>query len=218
MKLTLPFSDVKHYINHLLASQFPLPTPLPPIPSNAYSHALDRLDYCFSHIQRKYYQVDGEPVFDALNGDHLCSYLWFLGNTLGNLHHCELAVALSHLNKRLHGLDLFYTVNMPDIFLLVHPVGSVFGAASYSNFFVGYQNCTIGADGSSYPVFGEGVICYSRTSILGSCSIGSNVVLAANTFILNTDVADNSLVTGAFPNNRFLRNSKSTRSRVFSPL
>jgi len=216
MIISLPRPDIEIYIDNLLRVHFPFPTPLPPIPKEAHTHALERLEYCFSHIHRKYYQADGQTVFDLLNADHLCSYLWFLANTLGSTHHSDLAVALSHLNKRLHAVDLFYSVKMPDIFLLVHPVGSVFGAASYSNYFVGYQNCTIGSDGSSYPVLGEGVICYSRTTILGSCTVGSNVVFAANTFILNTDVADDSLVTGSFPSNRFLPNTKPTLSRVFT--
>jgi serine O-acetyltransferase len=217
MRLSLPTADLAFYIRHLLLHNFPLPKPLPDIPISAHSHALDRLEFCFSHIRRKYYYDDLGPIFDPLNGDHLCSYLWFLANTLGEGDYDSLAVALSQLNKRLHGLDLFYSVRMPDIFLLVHPVGSVFGSAKYGNYFVGYQNCTVGADASAYPEFGTGVICYSGTSIIGACSVGSNVVFAANSFILNMDVAENSLVTGSYPHNRIRSNSVTTVKRIFTP-
>ena len=218
MHLLLPQAEIEFYLTHLLASNFPLPSPLPLIPAQAHASALARLEYCFSHIKRKYYCDEHGPVFDPLNADHLCAYLWFLSNTLAYQFSNErLAIALSHLNKRLHGVDLFYSVQLPDIFLLVHPVGSVFGAASYSNFFVAYQNCTIGADGTSYPRLAEGVVCFSRTSVIGSCDIGSNVVLAANAFLLNTNVPPSSVVTGAYPSNRLIPNRQSTIVRVFSP-
>jgi len=58
----------------------------------------------------------------------------------------------------MHGIDLFYSVPMPDVFMLVHPVGTVIGKANFSNYLVVYQNCTIGADTDVYPNFGEGIV------------------------------------------------------------
>jgi serine O-acetyltransferase len=104
---------------------------------------------------------------------------------------------------------------MPEIFLLVHPVGSVYGAASYGNYFVGYQNCTIGADGKEYPVLGEGVVCYSRTSIIGKCKVGNNVVMGANTFIINCEVDSDTLVLGSYPKNRFIRREECARLQFY---
>ena len=84
----------------------------------------------------------------------MCTYLWFLSNTIWNdTQDSTIPTALSYLNKVIHSVDLFYSVPMPDIFLLVHPVGSVFGSAKYSNYFVGYQNCTIGADKGAYQFY-----------------------------------------------------------------
>ena len=60
-------------------------------------------------------------------------------------------VRLSYLNKITH-LDLFYTVRMPEVFLLVHPVGSVIGRI-LQKFLAVYQNCTVVK--RKLPVFGE---------------------------------------------------------------
>lgn len=219
MKILLELNELECYIDKLLRQNFPFQDSVQPISSHHHNLALERLEHCFSRINRKYYQSEGSPLFNPLNGDHFGTYLWFLADTIFKSNSDDyIPILLSHLNKRLHGFDLFYSVSMPSIFLLVHPVGSVFGSASYSDYFVGYQNCTIGSDGVSYPSLQEGVICYSRTSILGDSSIGSNVVMAANSFVLNTSVPSNTIVTGGYPNNTFHRNLKTTSSRAFGAI
>ena len=219
LNLSISTSDLMHYINNLLSSNFPLPNKVYSIDRKCHDVALQRLEYCFQRINRKYYHDGNNPCFDPFNADHLCSYLWFLSNTIGYAFSDEMnAILLSHLNKRLHGVDLFYSVSMPDIFLLVHPVGSVFGSAKYSNYFVGYQNCTIGAEGSSYPFFEEGVICYSKTSVIGDCKVGENVVFGANSFVLNSIIPENTTVVGSYPNHRLLLNKLSVKDRIFSPI
>ena len=217
LNLSLSSTDLHNYTTNLLDSYFPVPRGIGAIPLKSFTLSLERLEHCFSHIKKKYYYSDGVSLFDHLNGDHMCTYLWFLSNTIWNdTQDSTIPTALSYLNKVIHSVDLFYSVPMPDIFLLVHPVGSVFGSAKYSNYFVGYQNCTIGADKGAYPVLSSGVICYSRSSIIGSCSIGSNVVLAANSFVLNTDVPDSCIVSGYYPTNKFSPNLTMTTDRVFN--
>ena len=180
------------------------------------SVALDRLEYCFSRIRRKYYSVDGRVAFDHLNSDHMAAYLYFLGNTIWRENgDTDMSTRLFYLNKVMNGVDLYYSVPMPDIFLLVHPVGTVIGAATYGDYLVVYQNCTVGADSGVYPTFGEGTVLYSRTSVLGASVIGDNVVFAANSFIVNADIPSDSLVVGQFPTHRILPNGTSVRERLF---
>ena len=104
---------------------------------------------------------------------------------------------------------------MPDIFMLVHPVGTVLGNANYENYFVAYQNCTVGAITDSYPVFETGTILYSGCTVLGSCRFGENVILGANSMLINTDIPSNSLVLGQYPCHKVVNNSKSVRERCF---
>ena len=45
----------------------------------------------------------------------------------------DLASKAYCLNKALHAIDVFYEVELPEIFFLEHPLGTVLGRAKYSN-------------------------------------------------------------------------------------
>jgi serine O-acetyltransferase len=218
MKLSISSDALSDYLKRLVRLHFPDRQCLDFSPSHI-SLALQRTEYCFSRIKRKYYCDSDVIVFDHLNADHMAAFLYFLGNSIWK---CSgetiLPVKLSYLNKILHGLDLFYSVGMPDVFLLVHPLGSVIGNAKYSDYLVVYQNCTVGAVDNHYPVFGEGVVLYSRSSVIGKCRVGNDVVFAANSAIVNTDVPSRTVVLGTYPNCRFKVNSLAVRVRCFDSL
>lgn len=96
--------------------------------------------------------------------------------------------------------DIYYEVEMPEYFFVEHPLGTVVGRAQIGNGLVLYQGCTIGGNGGSYPVIGENVFLFSNAKILGKSHIGNNVLVGANTYIKDTDIPDNSLVFGQYPN------------------
>lgn len=204
------------YVRRLMAMYIPdgyeVPYPL----ESLLVQALDRVEHCFSRIERKYYGCDGKVLFDHLNADHMAAFLYFFGNSVWQeTGDAGMPTRLFYLNKIMHGLDLFYSVRMPDVFLLVHPVGTVLGNAAYGDFFVVYQNCTVGAVTNVYPSFGTGTILYSRSSVIGDCGIGDNVVFAANSHIVNVNVPADSVVLGQYPNQRFSRNKMTVRQRCF---
>jgi serine O-acetyltransferase len=218
MRVSLSRDDLVSYLQRLDANY--LPDGLAPRHDlrPLVEAALERVEHCFSHIHRKYYRDGSTVTFDHLHGDHMAAFLYLLGNTVWTRTGDTLApTRWSYLNKILHGLDLFYMVAMPDIFLLVHPVGTVLGRARYADYLVVYQNCTVGADTDIYPTFSEGVILYSRCSVLGASRIGRNVVFAANTTIIDGAVADDTLVRGQFPDNTFSPNLRSVHDRCFRP-
>lgn len=203
---------VERMLDNYLPDGRALPYPVFPL----IEPTLERLEHCFSRIERKYYNADGVARFDHLNSDHMAMFLYMLANTSWRqTGDTELPTKLFYLNKILNGLDLYFSVALPDVFLLVHPVGTVIGNASYSDYLVVYQNCTVGADNGVYPTFGEGTILFSRSSVLGDVTVGANVVFAANSFVVNTAVPADSIVVGQFPQHRFLPNPRSVRNRVF---
>ncbi|MEO1122871.1 MAG: serine acetyltransferase [Cyanobacteria bacterium J06639_16] len=164
---------------------------------------MERIEKSFSKIQKKYYVKGGFSFFDHLNSDHFSAFLYFFSNTIWReVGDSALPERLFYLNKIMNGIDLYYPVEMPEVFLLVHPLGTVLGRACYGNYLAVYQNCTIGAVTDIYPRFGEGVILYSRSSVLGDCNIGNNVVFGANSLVIDCNVPDNSLVVGQYPNHR----------------
>lgn len=168
------------------------------------SKAYVRLFNCFKGINNKYYNLDGDIYFNHLHSDHYCSFLYLVSNSAYLEKANDLATKIFLLNKYLHGLDLYYSVKLPEVFILVHPLGSIVGNAEYSNRIVIYQNCTIGSvfkdDKYIYPKFGEGVVLYAKTTVIGECNIGNNVIFGANSFVIKGEIPDNSLVTGGTPN------------------
>jgi serine O-acetyltransferase len=216
MKISLPPTVLRDYVHRLVEHH--LPDGYEPSGSDActFALALERVEHCFSHIHRKYYAENGEPAFDHLNGDHMATLLYCYANSVWRESgDTELPTRLFYLNKILHGLDLFYSVAMPEIFLLVHPLGTVLGNARYEDYLVVYQNCTVGAVTDIYPRFGMGAILYSRSSVIGDCKFGDNVVVAANAFIVDHDVPANTLVVGQYPTLSLLPNERSVRERCF---
>ena len=96
--------------------------------------------------------------------------------------------------------DIYYETNLPDIFFLDHPVGSVMGRASYSNYFTFAQNCTVGGNHGIYPCFGEFVSLFANATVIGNSQIGNNVFISANTLVKDEVISDNTIVFGKSPN------------------
>lgn len=140
---------------------------------------------------------------DPLNGVMYTNYLYWLSHYAYLDGREELAAKVYGLNKMLHGVDLFYAIELPEIWSCEHPLGAVMGRAVYGNRFFFYQGCTVGGNRHngklSYPVIGDDVMMYSDSKVLGESRIGSNVTLAANTYIINETIPDNSIVFGQSP-------------------
>ena len=103
-------------------------------------------------------------------------FLFYLSNTISALgpQHRSLADRVSYLNKALNSVDLYHEVELPKIFFLDHPLGSVLGRARYSDFFSFSQNCTVANNNGVYPRLGENVSMMSGATVLGDCDIGSH--------------------------------------------
>lgn len=158
--------------------------------------AMDRLEYCFSHLAWPGWTLDGEARFNHLHSDHMCSYLWFLSNTCHVDHHRQdLPDKLFYLNKILHSFNCMYDTRLPDIFWLVHVVGTVLGKAEYMDYLVVLQGCTVGALGGEYPRLGRGVVLSANSAVIGRCTIGDNAVIGAGCRVIAQDVPAGSLVT-----------------------
>lgn len=214
--VSLASEQFGEYITRLLDTHFPDGQPVAEQVTTHIDAALERTRISFSNIHRKYYNDNGRVDFSHLNSDHMSAFLYLLGNTIhrdgGD---AAVATKLFYLNKVMNGLDLYFSVTLPDTFLLVHPVGSVIGNATYGDYLTIYQGCTVGADKGVYPTFGEGTILYSGVSVLGNTTVGDNVVFAANAFVINAEVPGNCVVTGTYPNHEVKPSSRSVIDRMF---
>ena len=163
----------------------------------AVEAALPRLEHCFSHVENKYFFDGHSAVFNHLHGDQYAMWLYFLANSLhragGDAGVCS---KLFLLNKSLFACDIFYEVALPDIFLLVHPLGTVLGRGTYSDYFVAYQRCGVGSNHDIYPTFGRYVTLRPGSAVLGNSTIGNNCQIAAEALVIDRDLPDNTLYIG----------------------
>lgn len=133
--------------------------------------------------------------FDYLHSTQYCTFLYYLANTVAHSGaDREVCTKLFLLNKALNGIDLFYEIEMPEVFFIGHSVGIVLAKASYGNYLVLYQNSTVGKNHGVAPVLGEGVVMYANTAIIGRCNVGNGSVLSQGTGVVNRDVPGDCLV------------------------
>ncbi len=166
---------------------------------------LERTEFCFSMINNKYFLNDGNVVFSHLHADQYAMFLYFAASTLyRNKADLDLCSKIFHLNRYLHGIDVFYEVNLPDIFLFVHPLGTVLGRGTYSNYFAVYQRCGVGSNHDVYPVLKEYVTLHPGSSVIGNCLVEENCTIAAGSLLLDKNLEKNSVYIGN-PKNYFVK-------------
>jgi len=152
-------------------------------------------------------------------------FLYWIANEAYKNQFINLAEKAFFLNKALHGVDAFYSIKLPDVFLFVHPIGTILGNASYSNYLVVYQNVTVGSDiNGIYPQFGQANVLYSKSSVIGSCVLGNNVGVGANAFYVgvganaflrNSQIPDNSIAVGLYPEVKIKENNIQNQKEFF---
>ena len=159
--------------------------------------ALERLEHCFSHIKNKYFFDDRDAVFDHLHGDQYAMWLYFLGNEhfrqQGSIQVCK---KLFLLNKALHGCDIFYEVDLPSIFLLVHPLGTVLGRGVYQDYFLAYQRCGIGSNHNVYPRLGSNLTLRPGSAVLGNSAVGNGCVISADSLVIDHELPEDTVYFG----------------------
>lgn len=154
--------------------------------------AFERLEYCFSKVSNGRYHNGEEAMYNHLYSDHNTVFYWFLSNTVwqktGN---DALASKLYYLNKVMHGFDCLFDTALPDIFLVFHGVGTMLGKATYNDYFVVLQGCTVGSNNGKYPVLGKGVSLTANSSVIGACTIGDLSTVSTGTLIFDRDIGNN---------------------------
>lgn len=202
MKLSIKSAELADMVARQIQTLFVLRRHERPLLDRAVSHALDRVEYCFGRTDDKYYRKDGEVYFNPFHSGQYCIFLYYLSHLIAKEEGPDLLLAdrVYYLNKALNGVDLYHAVEMPRVFMLDHPVGSVLGRAAYGEYFRFSQNCTVGNNHGIYPRFGANVTLMSGAKIVGACNVGDDVVIAANAYVKDADIPSHSLVFGTSPN------------------
>jgi serine O-acetyltransferase len=137
--------------------------------------------------------------FDHFNSMQYTTFLYLLANEIYLRGNEETGVCerLFLLNKALAGIDLFYRIQMPELFLLAHAcAGTVFVNTTYGEKLVVFNNITIGRFEQKRPEIGAGVVLYPNVVVVGASSVGDSCVVSAGTVVSNATVPPRSLVFG----------------------
>ncbi|MBV8600740.1 MAG: serine acetyltransferase [Candidatus Eremiobacteraeota bacterium] len=198
MRTSLATGDLARYLKAQLESAFP--DGRKPGVKAVVGHALERVERSFSKIVLAGYSKEGEATFSHLQGDQYAAFLYFAANTAWReAEDVELASKLFLLNKALNGIVVMYDTILPEVFVLMHTVGTVLGKANYGNYFVAAQNVTVGMDRDAIPTFDERVVLYGGSTVIGGCRIGNRVTVASNATVRGETIADGSIVAGSSP-------------------
>jgi len=181
--------------------------------------ALKYCEGCFAGINSKYYfDENSDIIFNPFHSGQYTTFLYFLSRAiyLTCPEQRNLLDKIYYLNRMLNSVDLFYEVELPVVFFVDHPLGSVIGRGKFGKNFSFQQNCTIGNNKGIYPTLSENIIMLTGVSIIGDCNIGDNVLFGAHSFIKDTDIPAKSLVVGKFPNFKVLPLSEDLFRTYFS--
>lgn len=175
---------------------------------NIWSYSFDidikkYIDIALNRCEENFAQHRDSRMREGFNPHHTVQYSIFLYN----LSRClfldgfkDAADIIYYLNKNLNNVEWFYEVDLPIYFGAQHPLGSVLGKAKYGEYLFVYQCSIIGGNWTKgklyYPVLGNNVLMYANSSIIGDCRIGDNVIVAANTHIINQTIPSNCIVFG----------------------
>jgi serine O-acetyltransferase len=183
------------YVNKQLENLFPDGNDSRQIIDKNIGEAMDRMAYSLKHVK-----LGGYTRFDILHSDLYAQFIYFLSNSVWNNDKDRIvSTKLYYLNKALHGLNCMYDTRLPEIFLLIHCIGSMLGKANYSNYFVACHNVTVGTDKGNFPQISKGVYMGPGSSIIGNSSVGEYTHLTINAVVLNQNTQGDCVVIGASP-------------------
>lgn len=126
---------------------------------NDVQMAIQRTKRSYDDSTRLYYLSDG---FSVLNTSVYSVFLYYLAHIVGRRGDKELADKIYYLNKIMNSVEWYWNIELPEHFIVEHPIGSVLGKAEYGDYFSIYQGVTVGerlkGDIVSWPKLGNHVI------------------------------------------------------------
>lgn len=217
MKLSLPRTELIAYVAHLVENAFP--DGARESVERAVDAALERVEHCFARVAlRGYRDASGAASFDHLYGDQFAAFLYFASNgAWSRFGDDRLAKKLSLLNRSRHALLIMHDTQLPDVFVVPHTVGTVIGKARYGDYLVVCQNVTIANDLTTHLTVEPGVIFFPGAFAVGTGTIGSGCVVAANATLQYQDVPPNTIVSGASPETVMRPRKRDFLARFFVP-
>lgn len=197
MRASLHGRSLAQYVTAQLNSMFPDGRNVgPDVLMALLPEAMLRLEHCFARVNNKYFFDGKDVVFNHLHADQYAMFLYIVSRVAHCAGAADAAVKLFLLNKALHGIDVFYEVELPSVFLFVHPLATVLGRGRYSDYLVAYQRCGVGSNYDVYPELNAYTTLRPGAAVLGACRIGRNCTIAADSLVIDGNVEDDTVYIG----------------------
>lgn len=173
--------------------------------------AMERFENCIKDCDNKYYSKENdegiiEPYFDPLHTCQWTLFLYFMANTIYKYENEKIEAArvvcdkIYGQAKTMSGCDIYFEVEMPEVFFFDHPLGSHLGRAKYGNGFSFLQGCLVEKLDGKAPVIDDNVTMLTGSKIIGDSHVGENSVITEGAIIRNENIPANSVVYGESPN------------------
>ena len=173
--------------------------------------AMERFENCIKDCDNKYYSKENdegirEPYFDPLHTCQWTLFLYFMANTIYKYENEKIEAArvicdkIYGQAKTMSGCDIYFEVEMPEVFFFDHPLGSHLGRAKYGNGFSFLQGCLVEKVDGKAPVIDDNVTMLTGSKIIGDSHVGGNTVITEGAIIRNQNIPANSVVYGESPN------------------
>lgn len=136
----------------------------------------------FQRIRIKYFQPNTNCIF-------LARKMWWLYSR-GPINRFRSKMIYLKIWRK-YGCCIYPSAIVKEGFMIAHPVGIVIGNCNIGTNFTILQNCSIGINKDSdnslktYPRIGNNVTMMANSSIFGGVSVGDNVIIGANSLVLN---------------------------------
>lgn len=162
-----------------------------------------------SHINNSYYSNNDGGVIRLEYLDHYVILCYRFANALWKAALSEIADAVYYSMRVRGSIDLYYRTEIGRCFIAAHALGTAMDAHStYGAFFRIYNGCHIGPFSLFgkkpsewvHPKFGNFVTMLAHSKVYGQTVIGNNVIISAQTLIINETIPDNCIVSGSSPN------------------
>jgi serine O-acetyltransferase len=190
MILSMSKQDLVRYINRQIGNFFPEEKDFSSIITTYIDEALERILFCINSVK-----MWKKGIFNPIHSSQYAIFFYYLSNSIWRKEgEQDICPRLFFLNKALNGIDLFYEVQMPEIFFIGHSVGIVLAKATYSNYLVLYQNSTVGKNHGISPILEERVVLYPNTAVIGRCHIKPGTVISQGVSLINSETPGNCFV------------------------
>jgi serine O-acetyltransferase len=133
--------------------------------------------------------------FDVLQSSQHTIFLYYLANTIWRrLGETAAPTRLFLMNKAFNSIDLFFAIEMPEVFYIGHSLGIVLARATYGNYLVLYQGVTVGRHKDQIPQIGDRVVLYPGSSVAAGAVVEDDVVLSQGVRVIGKRVPAGQMV------------------------